>query len=100
MANAIRPGDVVVVARTTQVHRGDVIVEQQTSPALGDYVSGSSACRAITSRVVMRVAGSPSTGSYSTSRTCIPGDVPSEVRFKVTVPKGHLWLLGDHRRVS
>lgn len=38
MANTIRPGDVVVVARTTQVHRGDVIVEQQTVPSPGNYV--------------------------------------------------------------
>jgi signal peptidase I len=100
MANAIRPGDVVVVARTTQVHRGDVIVEQQTSPALGDYVrrviglpGDHVACCDARGRIT--VNGKPLNESY-----VYPGDVPSGVRFKVTVPKGHLWLLGDHRRVS
>ncbi|MCT1686827.1 signal peptidase I [Pseudoglutamicibacter cumminsii] len=29
-----------------------------------------------------------------------PGDKPSEVPFKVTVPKDHLWVLGDHRSDS
>jgi len=100
MANTIRPGEVVVVARTTQVHRGDVIVEQQTSPALGDYVrrviglpGDHVACCDARGRIT--VNGKPLNESY-----VYPGDVPSEVRFKVTVPKGHLWLLGDHRRVS
>ncbi|MDQ0993299.1 signal peptidase I [Streptomyces sp. V3I7] len=26
-----------------------------------------------------------------------PGDVPSAMRFDVTVPKGRLWVMGDHR---
>jgi signal peptidase I len=25
---------------------------------------------------------------------------PSDVRFKITVPSGHLWVMGDHREVS
>ncbi|MGN6333902.1 MAG: signal peptidase I [Motilibacteraceae bacterium] len=29
-----------------------------------------------------------------------PGDVPSEQKFKVTVPQGELWVMGDHRSVS
>ena len=29
-----------------------------------------------------------------------PGDSPSKIRFDVTLPKGKLWLLGDHRRIS
>ena len=29
-----------------------------------------------------------------------PGDVPSEEKFKVTVPQGDLWVMGDHRSVS
>lgn len=100
MANTIRPGEVVVVAHTTQVHRGDVIVEQQTSPVPGDYIrrviglpGDHVACCDAHGRIT--VNGKPLNESY-----VYPGDVPSEVRFKVTVPKGHLWLLGDHRRVS
>ncbi|MBL1085019.1 signal peptidase I [Streptomyces actinomycinicus] len=26
-----------------------------------------------------------------------PGDVPSTMRFDITVPKGRLWVMGDHR---
>jgi signal peptidase I len=29
-----------------------------------------------------------------------PGDLPSAIRFNVTVPDGHLWVMGDHREVS
>lgn len=29
-----------------------------------------------------------------------PGDNPSDIKFKVTVPDGHLWVLGDHRSDS
>jgi signal peptidase I len=29
-----------------------------------------------------------------------PGDAPSMTRFSVTVPPGHLWVMGDHRGVS
>lgn len=29
-----------------------------------------------------------------------PGDVPSQRRFKVEVPEGRLWVMGDHRSVS
>lgn len=100
MANTIRPGDVVVAARTTRVHRGDVIVEQQAVPAPATYVrrviglpGDHVACCAAHGRIT--VNGKPLDESY-----LYPGNAPSEVRFKVTVPKGHLWLLGDHRRVS
>jgi signal peptidase I len=100
MANTIRPGDVVVVARTTQVHRGDVIVERQAVPAPGDYVrrviglpGDHVACCDAHGRIT--VNGKPLDESY-----LYPGNPPSVVRFKVTVPEGQLWLLGDHRRAS
>src|SRR5262245_65282343 len=38
MENTIRPGDLMVMDRTTQVHRGDVIVEQQPSTGPGYFI--------------------------------------------------------------
>jgi signal peptidase I len=100
MENTVRLGDVVVVARTTQVRRGDVIIDRQTSPATGYYLrrviglpGDHVACCDARGRVT--VNGKPLRESY-----LYPGDAPSEVRFKTTVPKGDLWLLGDHRSVS
>lgn len=29
-----------------------------------------------------------------------PGDLPSQVRFNIIVPEGHVWVMGDHRSVS
>jgi signal peptidase I len=29
-----------------------------------------------------------------------PGNAPSQTRFSITVPAGHLWVMGDHRDVS
>ena len=36
-----------------------------------------------------------SEGSY-----LYPGNVPSTQKFSITVPAGHLWVMGDHRLVS
>ncbi|MEU8695272.1 signal peptidase I [Streptomyces sp. NPDC048665] len=41
----------------------------------------------------MTVNGTPLTeGNY-----IYPGDAPSAMRFDITVPKGRLWVMGDHR---
>lgn len=29
-----------------------------------------------------------------------PGDVPSSIHFEITVPAGHVWVMGDHRSNS
>jgi signal peptidase I len=100
MENTIRPGDVVITAHTTQIHRGDVIVEHQTVPSPGTYL------RRIIGLPGDHVSCCDDRGRITVNRKPLDesylyaGDTPSEVRFKVTVPKEHLWLLGDHRRVS
>jgi signal peptidase I len=43
----------------------------------------------------MTVNGVPLEETY-----LFPGDVPSEIDFNVTVPKGSIWVMGDHRSVS
>lgn len=44
---------------------------------------------------LLEINGVPVTESY-----VHPGDLPSELKFEVTVPEGKLWLMGDHRSVS
>ena len=41
----------------------------------------------------MTVNGVP----LSESSYVYPGDVPSELRFNITVPAGRLWVMGDNR---
>src|ERR1700754_366836 len=56
----------------------------------GDHVACCNAQGQVT------VNGVPLTeGSY-----LYPGNVPSTQKFSVTVPAGHLWVMGDHRLVS
>lgn len=100
MENTIRPGDRVVVDRTAQVRRGDVIVEQQPSVGPGYFI------RRVIGLPGDRVACCNARGQITVKGKALdetylyPGDAPSETRFDVTVPKGKLWLLGDHRRIS
>jgi signal peptidase I len=100
MANTLRPGDVVIAADTSQVHRGDVIVERQTTPAAGDYVrrviglpGDHVACCDARGRIT--VNGKPLDEPY-----VYPGNAPAPARFSATVPEGRLWLLGDHRTIA
>ncbi|WP_287928654.1 signal peptidase I [Arthrobacter sp.] len=43
----------------------------------------------------LEVNGVPVTENY-----LYPGDEPSALKFDVTVPRGKLWLMGDHRSIS
>ena len=43
----------------------------------------------------IRVNGVPVTEPYVK-----PGDAPSEKKFDITVPAGHVWVMGDHRSDS
>lgn len=101
MGNTIKSGDIVFVERTGQVHRGDIIAEeQQAGDTNGLYIR--------------RVAGLPgdhvvccdaqgriTVNGKSLNETYLyPGDKPSQTRFGVTAPSGEYWLLGDHRSVA
>jgi signal peptidase I len=100
MENTVRPGDTIVVVRTAQIYRGDVIVEQQPSTGsiyyvrrviglAGDHVACCNAAGQIT------VNGKPLAETY-----LYPGDPSSRIKFDVTVPSGELWLMGDHRSIA
>ena len=102
MENTLKPGDFVVVDRTAQAHRGDVIIEQQ--PSIGN----------LPEYFIRRVIGLPgdhvdccdSHGRITVNDKPLdesylyPSDAPSLSRFNSTVPAGELWLMGDHRSVS
>lgn len=113
-----------------EVHRGDIVVFSdpggwlsQTDEPEASGLSGA-ARRALTwvgllpqnsgDHLIKRVIGMPG----DTVKCCdaqgrllvngvpldetyvYPGDRPSELDFAVTVPAGHLWMMGDHRSVS
>lgn len=101
MGNTIMSGDIVFADRTGQVHRGDIIAEEQQAGDTnglyirrvvglpGDHV----VCCDAQGRI--KVNGKPLNETY-----LYPGDKPSQTRFDVTVPSGEYWLLGDHRSVA
>jgi signal peptidase I len=112
MENTLRPGDRILVDRLSyrlhDVRRGDAVVFDGTE-AFGSLNGGG------TTDYVKRVVGLPgdhvvccdSQGRITVDGRALdesaylhPGDVPSELRFDVTVPAGKLWLMGDHRSDS
>lgn len=100
MENTVRPGDIVMVDRTAQIHRGDVVVEQQPSTGSGYFIrrviglpGDHVVCCDARGRIT--VNGHPLNETY-----LYPADAPSPTGFNVTVPDGDFWLLGDHRSVA
>lgn len=100
MENTVQPGDRVLVDLTAQVHRGDVIIGQQTSIAPGYFIrrviglpGDHVACCDARGRIT--VNGKPLDETY-----VAPGDAPSLTPFSVTVPAGRFWLLGDFRSIA
>jgi signal peptidase I len=97
MENGIQPGDKLLVAPGHDVRRGDVVVLEHAGELLvrraigipGDLV----ACCDPNGRVV--VDGKSLDESY-----VHPGDKPSGKTFFLTLGKGQLWVLGDHRSIA
>jgi signal peptidase I len=89
MGNTIMSGDIVFVERTGQVHRGDILVEeQQAGDTNGIYIrrvvglpGDQVVCCDVQGRIT--VNGKPLNETY-----LYPGDKPSLTRFNVTVPAG------------
>ena len=70
-------------------HPGDILIKRVIGLP-GDHV----ACCDAQGRLT--VNGVPLTEqSY-----LYPGDVPSQLRFNITVQPGRLWVMGDHRQIS
>lgn len=102
MENTVLPGDRVLVASGSGIRRGDVIVlrvpvavsgingflMKRVVGLPGDHVACCSGGH-------VTVDGKPLDESY-----LYPGDPPSRTTFSVTLGRGQIWVMGDHRRFS
>jgi len=130
MQPTLQPGDRIMVTRVGTVHRGDVVVfDGSTTFAAGGstgpaptglvtrVVSGMASLLSVQtheSDYVKRVVGvagdhvvcCDAQGALSVNGVAVrepylyPGDKPSDLTFDVTVPAGHIWVMGDHRSDS
>ena len=103
MEKAILPGDRVLAADRSDLRRGDVVVlrvpaRQSRTDGLfikrviglpGDHVACCDAKGQIT------VNGKPLDETY-----VYPGNRSSASGFSVTLGRGQIWVMGDHRRIS
>jgi signal peptidase I len=102
MDPTIKAGDRVLAQRIdgSEVHRGDVVVFKD--PSWGDLPEvkravavGGDKVSCCTKKGLLQVNGTPVEEPY------LLGDGPASItHFSTTVPKGSLFLMGDHRQVS
>jgi signal peptidase I len=101
MEKTVTPGEDIFAASGSAMRRGDVVLLRL--PAVtgtdglflkrviglpGDHVACCSGGH-------VTVDGKPLDESY-----LYPGDPPSRTRFSVTLGRGQIWVMGDHRRLS
>jgi signal peptidase I len=107
MESTLRPGDRVLVNKVAyrfgaEPQRGDVVVFDGS----GYFERNSDYIKRVVGVEGDRVVCCDKRGRVQVNGTAIdepylhPGDQPSEVPFDVVVPKGRLWLMGDHRTKS
>ncbi|WP_406269548.1 signal peptidase I [Actinacidiphila glaucinigra] len=110
MENTLRAGDRVLVNKLAyrfggMPARGDVVVFDGG----GSFVQGSGVTDFV--KRVVGVGGDRVTCCDNRGRITVngrpldetylyPGDTPSRVAFDIEVPKGRLWVMGDHRADS
>lgn len=102
MENTVLPGDEILVASGSGIRRGDVVVLRVPVAISGD--NGLFVKRVIglpgdhvacCSGGHVTVDGKPLEESY-----LYPGDPPSRTSFSVTLGRGQIWVMGDHRKFS
>ena len=87
-SSGIRRGDVVVLRVPAKISGTDDLFVKRVIGLPGDHVACCDAGR-------VTVNGKPLDESY-----LYPGDPPSRTTFSVTVGKGEIWVMGDHRNIS
>jgi signal peptidase I len=86
---SVRRGDVIVFREPTRASKTAALVVKRVIGLPGDHV----ACCDSRGRITVDGRALDETYLY-------PGDPPSRVRFSVTVGKGRVWVMGDHRNIS
>jgi signal peptidase I len=87
--SGVRPGDVVVLRVPARVSGTNDLFVKRVIGVAGDRVACCNAQGRIT------VNGKPLDETY-----LYPGDRPSMTGFSVTLRKGQIWVMGDHRNIS
>jgi signal peptidase I len=87
--DGVRRGDVIVFRVPTRVSKTHALIVKRVIGLPGDHV----ACCDSRGRITVDGRALDETYLY-------PGDPPSRIRFSVTVRKGQVWVMGDHRNIS
>jgi signal peptidase I len=88
-SSGIRRGDIVVLRVPAKISGTDDLFVKRVIGLPGDHV----ACCDAKGRIT--VNGKPLSENY-----LYPGNPPSRAGFSVTVGKGKIWVMGDHRNIS
>jgi signal peptidase I len=87
--SGVRPGDVVVLRVPARISGTNDLFVKRVIGVAGDHVACCNAQGRIT------VNGKPLDETY-----LYPGDRPSMTSFSVTLRRGQIWVMGDHRNIS
>ncbi len=88
-SSGLRRGDIVVLRVPAKISGTDDLFVKRVIGLPGDRVACCNANGEVT------VDGKPLNETY-----LYPGDRPSRTTFSVTVGKGEIWVMGDHRNIS
>jgi signal peptidase I len=111
MQATVAPGERVIVEKVSHrfrpIARGDVVVFDGTDVFNPPTPGANIFIKRVIGLPGERVACCDSAGKLTVngaplneSEYLYPSDAPSTMRFDVVVPKGKLWLMGDHRSDS